>query len=190
MTDKKTLRAQYLDRRLSLSIQEYDAMNVRLCSNFFSSLDLNEVKTVHVFLPILKKKEPNTWLIIDRLQADYPHIKISIPKMADDHRLINYYFESKDQVRENHWHIPEPAFGELTSTKDIDLIIVPLLVFDKTGHRLGYGKGFYDRFLASCRAGSQKVGLSFFEPTDTIESEATDIPLTGVITPERAYYFQ
>lgn len=189
MTDKKTLRAHYLNRRLSLSIQEHEAMSVQLCEIFFSSIDLTEVKTIHIFLPILKKKEPNTWLIIDRLKSDYPHTKISIPKMADEHRLINYYFESKDQVRENQWHIPEPTFGKLTPTHEIDLVIVPLLVFDKTGHRLGYGKGFYDRFLSTCRPDCKKVGLSFFEPVESITFEKTDVALTCSITPTKSYIF-
>lgn len=109
--------------------------------------------------------------------------------MTDDHRLINYYFESKDQVSENQWHIPEPVFGELTPTDDIDVVVVPLLVFDKTGHRLGYGKGFYDRFLSTCRPDCKKIGLSFFEPTESIPFEKTDVALTCAITPTQSYFF-
>jgi 5-formyltetrahydrofolate cyclo-ligase len=164
-------------------------MNASICEIFFSSVDLASVKTIHIFLPIQKKREPDTWLIIDRLKSDYPHIKISIPKMTGDHQLINYYFENRTQVRENQWHIPEPEFGVLTPTKAIDLVIVPLLVFDKAGHRLGYGKGFYDRFLSMCRTDCKKVGLSFFEPIESIAFEKTDVALTCAITPTRSYAF-
>jgi len=64
------------------------------------------------------------------------------------------------------------------------------LAFDEKGNRIGYGKGFYDRFLNECKKDVIKVGLSFFEATTTIEdTNANDIPLDFCVTPEKIYRF-
>ena len=76
------------------------------------------------------------------------------------------------------WGIPEPIEGESAATEDIDVVLIPLIVFDENGHRIGYGKGYYDRFLESCRPDTLKVGLSILPPIKEIpEVEAHDIPM-------------
>ena len=70
------------------------------------------------------------------------------------------------------------------------MVLVPLLGFDERGHRVGYGKGFYDRFLAECNPKIQKIGLSLFEPVAQIDDTSDfDIPLDACITPNRIWYF-
>jgi 5-formyltetrahydrofolate cyclo-ligase len=67
---------------------------------------------------------------------------------------------------------------------------VPLLAFDEKGFRVGYGKGFYDRFLKQCKDGGIKIGLSYFNPIDTIEDAGEfDVPLNFCITPQKVYVF-
>ena len=67
---------------------------------------------------------------------------------------------------------------------------MPLLVFDKSGHRVGYGEGYYDRFMSDIKNDVIKVGLSLFEPVDKISDiNQKDIPLNYVITPSKTYYF-
>jgi 5-formyltetrahydrofolate cyclo-ligase len=73
--------------------------------------------------------------------------------------------------------------------KQIDLVLVPMLAFDKSGNRIGYGKGFYDRFLGKCLPDTQKIGLSYFDPVDKIEVESTDIAMNAVVTPESVWEF-
>jgi 5-formyltetrahydrofolate cyclo-ligase len=69
------------------------------------------------------------------------------------------------------------------------MILVPLLTFDLLGHRIGYGKGYYDRFLKLCRPTAQKIGISLFDPEDQLPAEDYDIKLTQVITPSQFYSF-
>jgi len=132
---KQEIRSQYLNLRKTLSDTEHNQLSQILCDNFFSALDLSTIKTIHVFLPIISKIEPNTWLIIDRLTKEFSNIRISIPKMNEDNTLINFYFEGSNQIKENKWKIPEPQFGEITPTDRIDLVVVPLLAFDRKGNR-------------------------------------------------------
>jgi 5-formyltetrahydrofolate cyclo-ligase len=69
-------------------------------------------------------------------------------------------------------------------------VIVPLLCFDRRGHRVGYGKGFYDRYLQKCRPDCIKAGLSFFDPVDLIDDTyADDIPLDICVTPSETFRF-
>lgn len=186
---KKEIRSEYLKLRLNLSIEKYKNLNQNLCDHFFSKADLSSVKTIHTFLPIITKREPNTWLIIERLKKDFPEIRISVPRV-DHSKLINFYFEGEEQLEKNQWGILEPAFGEITPTGKIDLVIVPLLAFDSKGNRVGYGKGFYDQFLKECRSDCKKIGLSFFDPIEKIQDiGAHDEKLTQCITPLKMYSF-
>ncbi len=189
MNSKKSIRNYYLKLRLALSPSEFSSLNQNLRTTFFSSIELFDVSTLHTFFPMAKGNEPNTWLIIDRLKKEFPKIRISIPKMNGS-ELINYYFEGTHQIAENKWGIPEPQFGEVTLTEKIDLVIVPLLAFDRQGNRVGYGKGFYDRFLSQCCPDCKKVGLSFFDPVDEISGiKNHDVKLTHCITPTKFYSF-
>lgn len=186
---KNEIRSQYLKLRLELSEEKYLNLSQILVVNFFSKVDLLNIKTIHTFLPITSKKEPNTWLIIERLKKDFPQIRISIPRV-ENNCLVSYYFDGKHQLNENHWRIPEPVSGEITPNDKIDLVIVPLLAFDKKGNRIGYGKGFYDKFLSECRMDCKKIGLSFFEPIiSEISINKHDIPLDSVVMPSRIIKF-
>jgi 5-formyltetrahydrofolate cyclo-ligase len=185
---KQEIRNHYLRLRQELKASEYNQLSQDLSNIFFSSIDLSIIKTLHIFLPIISKKEPNTWLIIDQLTKEFSNIRIAVPKMKDGNSLINFYFEGRDQINDNKWSIPEPQFGEITPTEKIDLVIVPLLAFDLEGNRVGYGKGFYDRFLKDCRSDCKRVGLSFFGPVEKISDlNQYDTKLDLVITPARAY---
>jgi 5-formyltetrahydrofolate cyclo-ligase len=178
---KQELRKIYLEKRLKLSDIEYDELSQQICDQFFRSVDLSQLKVVHLFLPIKKNKEPNTWFIIDRLKNEFPFIKIAIPKVEGD-ILINYYLDSDCRLQENKWGIFEPIHGNLVNIKEIDLVLVPLLAFDLDGHRVGYGKGYYDRFLHDCKDSCFKIGISFFNAIEKItDANDFDIKLDGFI---------
>jgi 5-formyltetrahydrofolate cyclo-ligase len=185
---KQEIRNHYLNLRQALTDFECIQLSQNISDIFFSNVDLSTVKTLHIFLPIISKKEPNTWFIIDKLIKDFPNIRISIPQMNDVNSLINFYFEDKSQIKENKWKIPEPQFGETTPAEKIDLVIVPLLAFDLKGNRVGYGKGVYDRFLKESRPDCKKIGLSFFESVEEIaEINSYDVKLNVVLTPFQLY---
>lgn len=182
---KQQLRKTYLEKRQSLSEAEYGQLNFQVYQNFFSSVDLSFVKVMHVFLAITAKKEVDTWLIIDRIRREFPHIRISIPKVnPEKDELENFFFEGLHQLKTNAWGIQEPRQGIPTETEKIDLVLVPLLVFDKQGYRIGYGKGYYDEFLSRCGPGTIKVGISLFPPLDHIPAEPHDVRLDCCVTPQ------
>lgn len=88
------------------------------------------------------------------------------------------------------WQIHEPSHNETIASNEIDLVIVPLLAFDERGYRVGYGRGFYDRFLAQCRPDAQKIGLSYFPPVERIDDvNEFDIKLDSCVTPGKVWRF-
>lgn len=187
---KEEARKAFLQKRLALSEGAYQHLNFQLYNQFFAQVDLSFIKCIHIFLPIESKKEPNTWPIIDRIQREFPHVRISIPKVVGD-QLENIYFEGLHQLKKNKWGILEPEQGVPTPTEKIDMVIVPLLAVDNNGHRVGYGKGFYDRFLAECRIRCLRIGISLFDPVETIEDiDDNDITLTHCLTPSMLLKFE
>jgi 5-formyltetrahydrofolate cyclo-ligase len=188
---KAELRKIYLAKRLALSESDYEKVNKQLCENFFASIDLSEIKVIHTFLPIEKIKEPNTWLIIKKIEKEFSGISISIPKINNQtSNLDNFYYEGAKQLELNTWEIPEPKEGIPTPTDKIDAVLVPLLAFDLQGHRVGYGRGFYDKFLNQCPASLKKIGLSFFEPVENIiDINKHDHSLTHAVTPVKVFQF-
>lgn len=188
MAYKSDLRKQALNKRSNLTADELLMFNEKLVAQF-KKLDLSEIKSIHTFLPITSKKEPDTFLIIDFLAQHHPEIQIVVPK-ADfgTSEMSHYCYGGKIELINNHYHIPEPQ--QATPFIGVpDMVIVPLLAFDKKGHRVGYGKGFYDRFLAD--SNTLKIGLSFFDAADEIiDVHLNDIRLDKCITPDQIYNFK
>ena len=186
--NKSTIRKEALSKRKALSEQELGALNEKLLSQF-KTLDFSKVNSIHIFLPIISKQEPNTFLLIDWLQEYYPEMKIIVPKANFDTNLMsNHVFTNKANLITNHYDIPEPKVGnEFLETPD--MVMVPLLAFDKKGYRVGYGKGFYDRFLQNIS--TQKIGISFFDATEEIiDVHLNDIRLDKCITPNGVIKFK
>lgn len=190
---KKTeLRKLYLSKRKAISVEEVAIKSQQITDLFFQNFDLSEVKNFHIFLPITKKNEINTWLIIKYLQQNFPLIKIIIPKITEENfGLDNYPFVEKNLI-ENKWGILEPSGEnqEKILSEQIDLVIIPLLIFDKNGNRVGYGKGFYDRFLQQCKSQSLKISLCLEEAIEMIEDiNEFDVKMDFCITPNKIYEF-
>lgn len=188
MTKEET-RKNFLQKRKTLLEAEFQQLNLQLYHQFFTQLDLSFIKCIHVFLPIEGKREPDTWPIIDRIRREFPHVRISIPRVVES-ELENIYFEGLHQLKKNKWEILEPQQGVPTPSIKIDLVLVPLLAFDRFGNRVGYGKGFYDKFLSQCRTDCKKIGISIFQPIEKMEDvNSFDIKLTGCLTPTEFFQF-
>lgn len=166
---KAELRKIYIARRDQVSQLEYNDLNQKLLQQF-QQLDLSGIKCIHLFLPIHKRKEPDTFLIRDWLAAHYPHIMRVFPKANFADNTMQSFADDADlELVINGFDIPEPVNGNEVAPSQIDLMLVPLLAFDKQGYRVGYGKGFYDRLMAQCHPDTRFVGLSFFEPVEAID---------------------
>lgn len=169
-------------QRAAFSEEELDFRTKQLLKHF-STLDFGGINTLHIFLPILKKHEPDTFLLIDWLKSNMPHIKILVPKADFEKSLMdNYEYLDKESLKINQYNILEPQAGILYHG-EIDMVLVPLLAFDSSGNRVGYGKGFYDRFLRGIQ--TKKIGLSLTDtPVNISDLQANDVALNACITPK------
>lgn len=188
---KQNLRKEYLQKRKALIEAEVEGLSRKTHDWFFRSIPVHAYATIHTFLPIKRNNEIDTWLIINTLQKDFA-TDIVIPRSHEDGTMSHYLLTKDTVFEENKWKIVEPSLiGSLQySVFNIDLVLIPLLCFDKKGYRVGYGKGYYDRFLAECRPDVMKIGLSIFEPIDEISDvDKFDVKMDYCITPNKIWSF-
>lgn len=191
--NKADLRKTFQLKRQGLSEQEAEELSEQICRQFFENISLQDVRYLHIFLPIALQREVNTWLIIRRLQEEHPRLGIVVSRTDwKSRQMHNFHLLPGTKITESSLGIPEPTEAEYCPVEKIDMVLLPLLAFDLEGNRVGYGAGFYDRFLSDCHSHAQKIGLSLFAPvsekiTDVHEH---DIPMDACVCPDRIYYFK
>lgn len=184
---KAQLRAKYKGLRDSLSAKAIEEQSIAIANNALK-LDIWNHENYHIFLPIEGKKEVNTEFLLSVLNGKDKNV--ILPKSDFEQNTMTHHLLSDNtRLKVNAWGIPEPQNGLTVDPKQIDVVFIPLLAYDKTGGRLGYGKGFYDRFLSDCKVEVLKIGLSFFEPEEKLPADSHDIPLTHCITAAEIYKF-
>lgn len=186
---KKELRSLYLAKRMGLSSFEKSILEEKIVENLFSHFSFLG-KVTSCFLPIEAKHEIDTWSIIAGIQKN--HGQIAIPVWdSSSNQLVHQKYTDDMTIVVNPYGIPEPQNGEIIEHVIFDFVLVPLLVVDQKGARVGYGKGVYDRFLAKCTSKTLFIGLSFFELIDRIaDTDVYDIPLHYCVTPTQCYAFE
>lgn len=175
---KAEIRKIVAAQRVQLSEDEF-----ALCENAILSYLpplLSAESIVASFKAILHRKE----ISLNPLEGSF-----AFPRVITTGGSMEMVLASEFAISE--WGIPEPVGGMIMDPFSFDVILVPLVAFDKNGHRVGYGKGFYDRYLALCRPDCLKIGISLFEPVELIEDvESHDIPLDLAICPSQVYDFR
>ena len=184
---KKELRFNFKSKRNFLSsnqIQEYSLA----IANRVLMIPIWQFSYFHLFLSIDKNKEVDTTPLLSILQGKDK--EVLVPKIIGDGKMAHYLLTDNTVLIPNALGIPEPKNGLAVKEAMVDVVFVPLLAFDTMGNRVGYGKGFYDRFLNKCNPKVVKIGLSFFGPVSEISDVTThDIPLDYCVTPDRLYSF-
>ncbi len=186
--EKKVLRLKYKKLRVNLSEESIEEMSLQI-ANQALKLPIWDKTYYHIFLSILTKKEVNTEYLLHILQGKDKSIIVSKADF-DSGEMKHFLLQENTILKTSEYGIPEPVSGLEISPEMIDVIFVPLLAFDQKGHRVGYGKGFYDRFLEKCSPHTIFIGLSFFDAEPEIFSAVTDIPLNFCITPKKIIDFQ
>ena len=181
---KSDLRKIYKQKRNDLTFEQIQKLQEHIYTQIYS-LDISEIQTVHLFLSLQKFKEIDTKPIIDYFRSQNKKIVVSKSDFSNN-TLTHFYLENDTKIELNKYGIPEPINAKPAQEQDLDLVLVPLLISDEQHYRVGYGKGFYDRFLSNCRKDCKKIGLNFFKPIAKISDvNAFDIALDEVICPKK-----
>ena len=184
--EKKFLRKVYKDNRSNTPIGQFKELCKGILDNLIE-LSIWDKDIYHVYLSIESKNEVDTNDIISFILNK--NKRVIVPKILNKN-LIHFEIDQNTKFTTNKLGIREPISKVSFDTSLIEIIIVPLLVFDKNGHRVGYGEGYYDRFMSNIKDDVIKVGLSLFDPIDKISDiNDKDIPLNFVVTPTRTFNF-
>jgi len=186
--DKAALRKKYRDLRQSLSQKERESRSLEI-ANQSLKLDIWNFEYYHIFLPIEKQLEVDTQYLLSVLQGMDKNIVVSKSDFVS-YKMTNYLLTDSTRIALNGYGIPEPVGGIEIPHEKIEVVFVPLLAYDTKGNRVGYGKGFYDRFLVKCSKEVVRIGLSFFEPeTNILPTKYTDISMNYCISSKKIHIF-
>ncbi len=187
---KDQLRAIYKTKRVSISETEKLKLDDLLLIQF-QSFDFTEIRNLFAYWPIEEHSEPNVELMARYLRFMLPEIQIAYPQTNSSDFSMQAILTNEDtEFKTNNWGITEPIGNVAIPNGQLDLIFIPLLAFDQNGYRVGFGKGYYDRYLVDCKPEAIKMGFSYFEPVSQItDTNQFDVPLNYCITPQHIYEF-
>lgn len=182
---KKLFRKTLLQYRKLLAPEVYDHRNEAAINRLLDFLLQQGKKYIHVFLSMKKNKEPDILPILPKLwEAGFQTVTSKTD--FEEKTMHHYAFDASIALIENSLGIPEPLTNQEVDPNRIELILIPLLLADEQGNRIGYGGGYYDRLLKETKA--IKVGLSLSNPVNILlQTDRWDIPLDYLITPFKIY---
>jgi 5-formyltetrahydrofolate cyclo-ligase len=180
---KESAREHGYAVRQGMTMHEQALLDARIFHHVQDGWDWSAINRVHIYLPLAQRREIGTWAIVRWLWAAWPSVEVYVPRLTSsgmDHVLLAH----DSRLRPNHYHIPEPMAGRLLApTERLDLVIAPLLAYDRQGHRVGYGAGYYDRFLSE-HLEAERIGLAYaaclIQPG--IVTERHDVSLQVIVT--------
>ena len=174
--DKTALRKEIREKKRAMTLEQIEKASYALAKQFFATSYYREAKTLYGYLPYNQEVRTEPILI----QALKDGKKVAVPKVyGDTMRFI--YLEDMNGIEKGYAGIPEPVADEPVAADETALVLMPGLAFDKEGHRIGYGGGFYDKFL-SAEPGHPTVALCYdFQMLANLETEEFDVPVDLVL---------
>lgn len=186
MPNKNALRSLYRAKRKALSVAKLAHASNAILEQILSG---NLIKDGLVMLYVDSSNHHE--VPMGKWFETFKDNQICVPKVVDTNGNMEVVLWEKEMpINANQWGILEPISTDYVDPMRIKTVVVPLLCFDQRGHRVGYGKGYYDRFLSRCSPQCKTIGISYFEAVKKIDdTEATDVALDMVVTPESVYSF-
>jgi len=184
---KSGLRQLLKTQRRKVSRSEIDSASASIFDNFINFVDWTKVKRIHLYLPIEFNSEVDTWRILKWIWTNLPEIQTSTSIYGESRSMRHVVISPDTTFKTDRLGIPVPEtnYGQL-STK-YDIIIIPVLGFDKSLNRIGYGQGVYDSFLSQ-QPESQKIGLAYeSSKVSAVPTEPHDVQLNEIITERKLY---
>ncbi len=174
--DKKALRKEIRDKKRQMTEAEICRASQKLGERFLASSQYKNAKTIYGYLPY--NQEVRTVSMLEQALKDGK--RVAVPKVyGEEMRFI--YISDFSLVEKGYAGIPEPIADDPVADDPMALVLMPGLAFDAQGHRIGYGGGFYDRFLAE-EPNHPTLALCYdFQMLPDIETESYDIPVDCVL---------
>lgn len=181
---KKRRRQQFLQKRSALTDAEHRKASTRIIHTLLDRPEYQQSRVIHCYVSMNDRREVDTHALIKRMLQEGK--KVVVPKMNPQAKTMTHiHLTEFDRLEENDWGILEPRSGAEVMEKDLDMVVVPMAGGDTDKNRIGYGGGFYDRFLSSLEAST--IGLTYdccIDP-DGVPVEDHDVSLQKIITEKR-----
>ena len=179
---KSELRIIVKQKRLLLKKNQVDQLSIKCFSNLLSNFTFKE-KNIGVFFPITNSNEPNTFLFYEELVKIESNVFLPVVDFAS--LSMDFYLpDSISNLNISKYGVPEPKPINKINPKKLDFLLVPLLAIDKNGFRVGYGKGFYDRYIPRCSQDVTTIGINLFEDVcEIMDLSKNDVSLKYCVTP-------
>ena len=174
--DKTELRRRIREKKRAMTAEEIRERSARLGALFAASEAYRKAKTIYGYLPY--NQEVRTVPVLEQALRDGK--RVAVPKCyGSEMKFI--YLEDLTRVAPGYAGIPEPIADEPVAEDETALVLMPGLAFDRQGHRIGYGGGFYDKFL-SREPNHPTVALCYdFQLLPHLDTEEHDIPVDTVL---------
>ena len=183
-TEKSSVRREILKRRRERENgSSSNARSIRM--NLTALPEYRDAELIHCYVSI--PEEVDTWVLIGDALRDKKRIVVPIVHKGETDLLHSEIFDLSELIQNGGKGLYRPS-GKILPVDfhAIDLVIVPGVAFDRKGHRLGFGRGYYDRFLD--KVGAIKIGLAFeFQILDSVPTGETDVPVDLVVTEEKVH---
>lgn len=174
--DKKELRRTIRERKRAMTEEEIVSRSEKLGVLFSQSEAYKAAKTIYGYLPY--NQEVRTVPMLEQALKDGK--RVAVPKVYGDEMKF-LYLDDLSQVEKGYAGIPEPIADGPVADDDTALVLMPGLAFDPAGHRIGYGGGFYDKFLAA-EPNHPTLALCYeFQMLPELHTEEHDIPVDTVL---------
>jgi len=179
--EKKRLRKAMKAERLALAKEEWQSRSARIVQNILAFEKFQQAKVVHGFIPDEHRHEVNLIPLLEWIISNQK--KLLVP-VVEEGELISVELTSFNHLEKNSFGVREPVAHVPSSLEsEIDLVLVPLLAVDSKGNRLGYGKGYYDRFFKRLNSQAFKLGVAFeFQMLSHVPATESDVRLDAVVT--------
>ena len=174
--DKKALRQMIKEKKCSLTTDQIFSASQRLADLFVCTEEYGKADVIYGYMPY--NQEVRTELILEKALSDGK--RVAVPKVyGDEMRFI--YIQDFDSLMNSDLGIPEPIADEPVAHDKNALVLMPGLAFDPEGHRIGYGGGFYDKFLAN-EPEHPTIALCYdFQMFPQLKTDVFDIPVDRVL---------
>lgn len=186
MVDKKIFRRRFLESRLTLSLKDVKTMSEKIISSLFSLQEFKKAVTVMFYADARNEVQTREAIKLALAMGK----RVVLPKVKKDRGLLAVEIKDISDLKPGTFGILEPESDDGLEPEVIDLVVVPGVAFDRQGHRLGYGAGYYDGFLPKLRPGVKKIALAFeLQVAESIPVEEHDVKMDTLITEKCVYRF-
>lgn len=187
--EKERLRKLYKSKRARLSMDQKSQFSLEILYQFKVWLALRpQIMHFHIFLPMSHLHEVNTYIIKEFLDSSQRRVYTAVIGSGLEMQTVELEVETRYEPSK--FGVPKPVFASEVSPEILEVVLVPLLAFDRSGNRIGFGKGYYDAFLHKLSPEVIKMGLSYFSPEEQIPNEGHDVQLNYCLTPTQIFEFE